>query len=98
MLFRSVKIVRGVKATVKAEQKEPFTYIDTTGADLKGMKRKVSVEKKLKAPVKEGDKVGEARYYLNDTEVGTRDIVASESVEEVSYQSALADTFADWML
>lgn len=93
-----VKIVRGVKATVKAEQKEPFTYIDTTGADLKGMKRKVSVEKKLKAPVKEGDKVGEARYYLNDTEVGTRDIVASESVEEVSYQSALADTFADWML
>ncbi len=93
-----VKIVRGVKAIVKAEQKEPFTYIDTTGADLKGMKRKVSVEKKLKAPVKEGDKVGEARYYLNDTEVGTRDIVASESVEEVSYQSALADTFADWML
>lgn len=93
-----VKIVRGVKSTVKAEQKEPFTYIDTTGADLKGMKRKVSVEKKLKAPVKKGDKVGEAKYYLNDTEVGSRDIVASESVEEVSYQSALADTFEDWTL
>ena len=93
-----VKIERGVKSTVKAEQKEPFTYIDTTGVDLKGMKRKVSVEKKLKAPVKEGDKVGEAKYYLNDTEVGSRDIVASESVEEISYQSALADTFEDWML
>lgn len=93
-----VKIVRGVKSTVKAEQKEPFTYIDTTGADLKGMKRKVSVEKKLKAPVKKGDKVGEAKYYLNDTEVGSSDIVASESVEEVSYQSALADTFEDWTL
>ncbi len=48
--------------------------------------------------VKKGDKVGEAKYYLNDTEVGSRDIVASESVEEVSYQSALADTFEDWTL
>lgn len=42
--------------------------------------------------------MGEAKYYLNDTEVGSRDIVASESVEEISYQSALADTFEDWML
>lgn len=93
-----VKITKGVEDTIEAEQKEPFTYIDTTGADLKEMERKVSIKKKIKAPVKKGDKVGEAKYYLNGTEVGSRDIVASESVAEISYASTVTDTFENWML
>ena len=92
---KPVKIAKGVEDTVKAEQKEPFTYIDTTGADLKGMERKVSIKKKLRAPIKKGDKIGEAKYYLNDTEVGKKDIIASESVEEISYTSTVADTMEE---
>lgn len=95
---KPVKVGRGVKGTVKAVQEESFTYIDTTGADLKGMERKVVTDKKLTAPVREGDKVGEARYYLNGEKMGSRDIVASEDVDQVSYQSALLDTFEDWLL
>ncbi len=95
---KPVKLSRGVKATVKASQEEPFTYIDTTGADLKGMERKVSVDKKLKAPIKKGDKVGEVEYYLNGAKVGSRNIVASETVEAISYQSALLDTIEAWLL
>ena len=95
---KPVKVARGVKGTVAAVQEEPFTYIDTTGADLKAMERKVAVDKKITAPVRKGDKVGEARYYLNGTEVGSRDIVASEEVDQISYQSALLDTFEDWLL
>ena len=95
---KPVKIAKGVEDTVKAEQKEPFTYIDTTGADLKGMERKVSIKKKLRAPIKKGDKIGEAKYYLNDTEVGKKDIIASESVEEISYTSTVADTMEEWLL
>ncbi len=96
--IKPVKIAKGVKETLKVEQAESFTYIDTTGADLKGMKRKVSMEKKIKAPVKKGDKVGEARYYLNDAEVGTRDIIAAESVKRISYQSAVLDIVEGWLL
>lgn len=96
--IKPVKITRGVKGNVEAAQKEPFTYIDTTGADLKGMKRKVVMKKKLEAPVKKGDKIGEAIYYLNDSEVGRRDVVAEESVGKISYQSALVDAAEGWML
>ena len=96
--MKPVKVARGVKENVEVSQKEPFTYIDTTGADLKGMKRKVVMEKKLEAPVKKGDKVGEAVYYLNDAEVGRRDIVADETVGKISYQSALVDAAKGWML
>ncbi len=95
---KPVKLARGVKKTVKAEQEEAFTYIDTTGADLKGMERKVAVDKKLQAPIKKGDKVGEAKYYLNGTKVGSRDIIAAEDVDAISYQSALLDTIEEWLL
>ena len=95
---KPVKLARGVKKTVKAVQEEPFTYIDTTGAALNGMERKVSIQKKLQAPVKKGDKVGVAKYFLNGTEVGSRDIIASENVAAINYQSALLDTIESWLL
>lgn len=95
---KPVKLARGVKETVKATQEEPFTYIDTTGADLKGMERKVKVSKKLQAPIKKGDKVGVVKYYLNGQEVGSRELIASENVDAISYQSALVDTIEEWLL
>lgn len=95
---KPVEIGRGVEKTVSAAQKEPFVYVDTTGADLKAIERKVTMEKNLKAPVKKGDKVGTAKYYLNGAEIGEVDILATESVEEISYRSAIEDTAEEFLL
>lgn len=86
-----VPVKRGVEKEVKAMQKESFSYIDTTGADLGGIERKTILKEGLKAPVKQGDKVGEAKYYLAGEEIGTVDILAVETVEEISYQSSMQD-------
>ncbi|MEZ3487214.1 MAG: hypothetical protein K1W22_11685 [Lachnospiraceae bacterium] len=96
--LKPVKLSKGVKEKIKVAQEEPFTYVDTTGADLKGMKREVSIKKKLNAPVKKGDKVGEVKYFLNDKEVGRRNVVAAEAVKRISYQSAVVDTLKKWLL
>lgn len=96
--LKPVKLSKGVKEKIKVAQEEPFTYVDTTGADLKGMKREVSIKKKLNAPVKKGDKVGEVKYFLNDKEVGSRNVVAAEAVKRISYQSAVVDTLKKWLL
>lgn len=93
----AAKVQRGVEDSVATMQKEPFTYVDTSGADLSAIERKAVWRKNLKAPVKEGDKVGEAVYTLNGEEIGRVDIVAAESVEPISYQSAAKDTI-DWFL
>ncbi|HIW82882.1 MAG TPA: D-alanyl-D-alanine carboxypeptidase [Candidatus Dorea gallistercoris] len=93
----AAKVQRGVEDSVATMQKEPFTYVDTSGADLSAIERKAVWGKNLKAPVKEGDKVGEAVYTLNGEEIGRVDIVAAESVEPISYQSAAKDTI-DWFL
>ena len=93
----AAKVQRGVEDSVATMQKEPFTYVDTSGADLSAIERRAVWGKNLKAPVKEGDKVGEAVYTLNGEEIGRVDIVAAESVEPISYQSAAKDTI-DWFL
>lgn len=96
--IKPVSLSRGVKKTVKAEQKEPFAYIDTTGADLNSIEKKKVMKKKLKAPIKKGTKIGEMKYYLAGKEIGSKDIVAGETVDEVSYQSALKDALNDLLL
>lgn len=92
------KVRRGVEKTVKAAQKDTFAYIDTTGADLSGITRKVTMKKGIKAPVKKGDKVGKAVYYLGGQEIGTRDILAAEDVEKISYKSVFEDIIEKMML
>lgn len=86
-----VKVKRGEEDTIKAKQKEPFTYIDTTGADTSKIERKVQVKKEIKAPVKKGDKVGVAKYYLGGQEIGSVEIVAAENMKKMSYKSVLED-------
>lgn len=93
-----VKVARGVKDTVNAVQGSAFSYVDTTGADLNGIERKISLKKKVKAPIKQGAKLGEAVYYLGGEKIGSVDILAAESVEEISLKSALADTLEELML
>lgn len=93
-----VEIKRGVKKTVNVAQKEPFVYVDTTGTDLKAIERKVTLEKDIKAPIKKGDKVGVAKYYLNGAEIGSIDILATESIKKVSYRSSIEDTAKEFLL
>ena len=96
--IKPVPITRGVKSTIKAEQAEPFAYIDTTGADLGGIEKKKVIKENLKAPVKKGTKIGEMKYSLAGKEIGSKDIIAAETVDEVSYKSALKDTLDNLLL
>ncbi len=86
-----VKVSRGVEQQVNVAQKEPFSYVDTTGADLSTIERKVTVKEKIKAPVKQGVKTGEVKYYLNGEEIGVVDILTTEAVQKVTCKSALRD-------
>lgn len=96
--IQPAKVSRGVAETVKVRQKTPFAYVDITGADLKTIERKEALNKKIKAPVKKGDKVGKAKYFLSGKEIGSIDIVAAESVDEISYKSAMGDTVKKFLL
>lgn len=93
-----VKVKRGVKEEVAVSQKEKFSYVDTTGADLNSIERKTHIKKSVKAPVKKGDKLGTVKYYLNKNEIGTVDVLALESVREIDMSSALKDVCRHFLL
>lgn len=93
-----VKVKRGVKEEVAVSQKEKFSYVDTTGADLNSIERKANVKKSVKAPVKKGDKLGTITYYLNENEIGTVDVLALESVRKTDMPSAFKDVCRHFLL
>ena len=84
-----VEVRGGTEKEVKVRQKDTFTYVDTTGADLSKIKSKTRKDKNIKAPLKKGEKVGETVYYLDRKKIGARDIVTTEKVEKQNYGSAL---------
>lgn len=96
--LKNIEVKRGIKREVPAEIKGKFAYIDTEGIDLTGMKRKIDVKTKIKAPVKKGDKVGKVIYLLNKKEVGSIPITAGESILGMDYKYAIREAFASFLL
>jgi len=86
--MKPIEVKRGEEKQVEVLQKTPFTYVDVSGADLNAIERKVEM-KELVAPIKKGETVGVARYYLNGTEIGSAEIVAAEDVGKIRYMGAL---------
>lgn len=93
-----VAVSGGQEEQVKTVQKEAFTYIDTTGADFSQIERKVVMKEKLNAPVQQGEKAGEAIYYLNGTEIGRVEILTTEYIPKSTYQSAMQDALEKYLL
>ena len=88
----------GVQEEVSAHMAGKFHYVDTTGADLSQIRRKVEVRKGLRAPVGKGDPAGEMVYYLNGKEIGRQKLVASENVGRMRYTDALERTMDRFFL
>ena len=68
---------------------EPFSYLDTTGANLNAIERTVEMEQSIPAPVSKGDPVGAVVYTLEGNEIGRTDILAAEDIEEASFMDYL---------
>lgn len=93
-----VTVRGGAKKQANVCQKDTFSYVDTTGADLTKIKRKIKKQKEIKAPLKKGQKVGKTVYYLNGEKIGEREIVAQENIEKLNYRTALENVLGEYVL
>lgn len=96
--IKPLNISQGVDKTIKVKQAAPFAYVDTTGSDLSKIEKKNRYDKKLKAPIKKGAKVGEITYSLDGKNIGSVNIVAAQNMKEITYLSALKNTMAAFLL
>lgn len=93
-----VQVKRGKKEMIEVEAENQFSYVDTSGAEVSGIKKKVDIKKKITAPIKKGEKLGKVIYYLNEEEIGNLPIIAKESVKEVDYPYAIRSVLRTFFL
>lgn len=79
----------GIENKVLCGYSGDFSYLSTTGENVDEIEKKIVLNEEITAPVKKGDKIGEAEYYLGDKKVGSVDILALESVDEAGFLSSL---------
>lgn len=75
----------GVKDEVGLVYANTFSYLDTTGADLKGITSRVEINTVINAPIKKGDILGRLVYELNGKEIGEVKVESAESVKKAGF-------------
>lgn len=83
--LKPVKVELGVKDQVEIAYAAPFSYLTTTGEALDQVNKKIVIKEDVKAPVKKGDVMGEAQYYLGEQKIGSVQIVAKQGVRKMVY-------------
>ena len=78
-----IKVVGGRQDSVSVDYGE-FSYIGDKSA-ISGIKCKIELPESISAPIKKGDKVGEAVFTLGNKEIGRVDIVAQADVDKLGY-------------
>ena len=83
--LEKVKVSLGVSEEAEVEYKGEFSYLSTTGENVNEITKKIHLKEKAEAPVKKGDIMGSAEYYLGETKVGSVDIVVAEDVRKIVF-------------
>ncbi len=85
-ILPEVRVNGGVKDTISVVYEDTFSYLDTEGNDLSGITKEITLPAAgVKAPIKAGDVIGTAKYYLGDTLIGEVNIVAKGDVEKAGF-------------
>ena len=88
----SIAVEKGIADHVNLAYTGPFQYLSTDGSDLSGVSKSVELPESVEAPVKRGDVAGRAVYSLNGKEIGSVDIVYTDSVEKAAYKDYFLKT------
>ena len=84
-----IPVEGGVEEQVSCEYEEEFRYLDTTGASLENVEKKIVLPESVQAPVARGDKAGSAEYYLDGEKIGSVDLIFSQDRREAGYTDCL---------
>lgn len=82
---KSVPIMGAIEKEVPIEADGTFTYLNTSGADVSSITKKVELPESVEAPAQKGMRAGEIGYYLNGEKIGSVTLNFSEDVKKATY-------------
>jgi D-alanyl-D-alanine carboxypeptidase (penicillin-binding protein 5/6) len=91
------KISGAIKAYITPRIESNFSYPLTSQESADGIQRTIQYDKKLTAPVKEGQQIGSVTYRLNDTEIGSLPIRAAETIKKATLLDYLSQIFHQYL-
>lgn len=84
-----LSVTGGVKEKVSCEYDGEFRYLDIEGNNINGISKTLYMKKKLKAPVKKGQKAGKLVYQLDGNEIGYLDVITTDAVKKAGYTDCI---------
>lgn len=85
-------VTGGIKEEVGCKYKEEFRYLDTRGKNLEKVEKKTEYKENLSAPIKKGEVLGKALYFLEEEKIGETDIISTEAVKKAEFWDYLKKT------
>ena len=89
----ALPVKRGTADSVGLKFQNPFQYLSTNGADFSTIEKQISLPEHINAPVKKGDKIGEAVYQIGTEKIGSVAIIAAEDITEAVFSDYLKEIF-----
>lgn len=93
-----VMVKHGEQETVPVAYQEPFIYVTVDGSGRRSLTKEIQLCNQVKAPMKQGEILGEAIYYLDEMEVGRIPILTTAGVEKLGFGSMVIKMFEDYLL
>lgn len=88
----ALPVKKGTSETVPIAYANTFSYINTDGSDLSGIQKEIRLPEAVEAPIEQGTAAGKAVYTLNGQEIGSVDILYTESIERAAYRDYFLKT------
>lgn len=93
-----LKVTEGVQETVPLAYDSSFSYLDVDGNDVEMIQKNLLLPQSAKAPVRSGEKAGEAQYTLNGKVIGSVPILYAASVKKAVYRDYLGKILRYFLL
>lgn len=92
-ILPDISVKKGISDTLSIRFKNPFQYLSSDGNDFASIQKKISLPDNVAAPIKKGDKIGEASYYLGSKNLGSVDIIAAFDIAKAAFADYLHKIF-----
>lgn len=94
-IVKTIEIDKGVENQVNAiYEGEPAVLIKK--GEEKKVTQNLKINEHLVAPIKEGEKIGEAIYELNGEEIAKVNIIAEKEIKQINFVNILLKIYEKW--
>jgi len=88
----------GVEESITYKPEKPFSYICLKDKNPENITREITMNPEIKAPVNEGDVVGEIKYYYNGELIGTINLVSEQAVRKAKFLDYFGKTLKTFLM